>query len=162
MVKVKLLNFLNTGTGKTELAKALAEVLFDDENAITRIDISEYQESHSVSGLIGAPLGYVGYDEGGQLTEAVRRRPYSIVLLDDIENARPNAINILLLVLDDGRFTDNKGRITDFRNLIMIITTNLSSDIILENFEDFKATGGGKLFEILVATKAEVFALLKQ
>ncbi len=151
-----------TGVGKTELAKALAEVLFDDENAITRIDMSEYQESHSVSRLIGAPPGYVGYDEGGQLTEAVRRRPYSIVLLDEIEKAHPDTFNILLQVLDDGRLTDNKGRIADFKNTIIIMTSNLGSDIILENFEDLEASGEGKRFEIVEATKAEVFDLLKQ
>ena len=151
-----------TGVGKTELAKALAEVLFDDENAITRIDMSEYQESHSVSRLIGAPPGYVGYDEGGQLTEAVRRRPYSIVLLDEIEKAHPDTFNILLQVLDDGRLTDNKGRIADFKNTIIIMTSNLGSEIILENFEDLEASGEGKRFEIVEATKAEVFDLLKQ
>ncbi|MBL7831557.1 MAG: ATP-dependent chaperone ClpB [Saprospiraceae bacterium] len=151
-----------TGVGKTELAKALAEVLFDDENAITRIDMSEYQESHSVSRLIGAPPGYVGYDEGGQLTEAVRRRPYSIVLLDEIEKSHPDTFNILLQVLDDGRLTDNKGRIADFKNTIIIMTSNLGSDIILENFEDLEASGEGKRFEIVEATKAEVFDLLKQ
>lgn len=151
-----------TGVGKTELAKALAEVLFDDENAITRIDMSEYQESHSVSRLIGAPPGYVGYDEGGQLTEAVRRRPYSIVLLDEIEKAHPDTFNILLQVLDDGRLTDNKGRIADFKNTIIIMTSNMGSDIILENFEDLEAAGEGKRFEIVAATKSEVFDLLKQ
>lgn len=151
-----------TGVGKTELAKALAEVLFDDENAITRIDMSEYQESHSVSRLIGAPPGYVGYDEGGQLTEAVRRRPYSIVLLDEIEKAHPDTFNILLQVLDDGRLTDNKGRMADFKNTIIIMTSNMGSDIILENFEDLEAAGEGKRFEIVAATKTEVFDLLKQ
>ena len=151
-----------TGVGKTELAKALAEVLFDDENAITRIDMSEYQESHSVSRLIGAPPGYVGYDEGGQLTEAVRRRPYSIVLLDEIEKAHPDTFNILLQVLDDGRLTDNKGRMADFKNTIIIMTSNMGSDIILENFEDLEAAGEGKRFEIVAATKSEVFDLLKQ
>lgn len=151
-----------TGVGKTELAKALAEVLFDDENAITRIDMSEYQESHAVSRLIGAPPGYVGYDEGGQLTEAVRRRPYSIVLLDEIEKAHPDTFNILLQVLDDGRLTDNKGRIADFKNTIIIMTSNLGSDIILENFEDLETVGEGKRIEIVAATKQEVFDLLKQ
>ncbi|HMW74081.1 MAG TPA: ATP-dependent chaperone ClpB [Saprospiraceae bacterium] len=151
-----------TGVGKTELAKALAEVLFDDESAITRIDMSEFQESHAVSRLIGAPPGYVGYDEGGQLTEAVRRRPYSIVLLDEIEKAHPDTFNILLQVLDDGRLTDNKGRVADFKNTIIIMTSNLGSDIILENFEDLEAAGENKRFEIVEATKAEVFDLLKQ
>lgn len=151
-----------TGVGKTELAKALAEVLFDDENAITRIDMSEYQESHSVSRLIGAPPGYVGYDEGGQLTEAVRRRPYSIILLDEIEKAHPDTFNILLQVLDDGRLTDNKGRVADFKNTIIIMTSNLGSDIILENFEDLESIGEGKRIEVIAATKQEVFDLLKQ
>ena len=151
-----------TGVGKTELAKALAEVLFDDENAITRIDMSEYQESHSVSRLIGAPPGYVGYDEGGQLTEAVRRRPYSIILLDEIEKAHPDTFNILLQVLDDGRLTDNRGRVADFKNTIIIMTSNMGSDIILENFEDLEAMGEGKRIEIVAATKQEVFDLLKQ
>ncbi len=151
-----------TGVGKTELAKALAEVLFDDESAITRIDMSEYQESHSVSRLIGAPPGYVGYDEGGQLTEAVRRRPYSIILLDEIEKAHPDTFNILLQVLDDGRLTDNKGRVADFKNTIIIMTSNLGSDIILENFEDLDTLGEGKRIEVVAATKQEVFDLLKQ
>ncbi|MDX5426899.1 MAG: AAA family ATPase, partial [Bacteroidota bacterium] len=124
-----------TGVGKTELAKALAEFLFDDENAITRIDMSEYQERHAVSRLIGAPPGYVGYDEGGQLTEAVRRKPYSVVLLDEIEKAHPDVFNILLQVLDDGRLTDNKGRLANFKNTIIIMTSNLGSHIIQEGFE---------------------------
>ena len=119
-----------TGVGKTELAKALAEFLFNDENMITRIDMSEYQERHTVSRLIGAPPGYVGYDEGGQLTEAVRRKPYSVVLLDEIEKAHPDVFNILLQVLDDGRLTDNKGRTVDFKNTIIIMTSNVGSDII--------------------------------
>jgi len=151
-----------TGVGKTELAKALAEVLFDDETAITRIDMSEFQEAHAVSRLIGAPPGYVGYDEGGQLTEAVRRRPYSIILLDEIEKAHPDTFNILLQVLDDGRLTDNKGRVADFKNTIIIMTSNLGSDIILENFEDLDALGEGKRIEVVAATKQEVFDLLKQ
>ncbi|MFT6995590.1 MAG: ATP-dependent Clp protease ATP-binding subunit ClpB, partial [Maribacter sp.] len=125
-----------TGVGKTELAKTLAAYLFDDENALTRIDMSEYQERHSVSRLIGAPPGYVGYDEGGQLTEAVRRRPYSVVLLDEIEKAHPDTFNILLQVLDEGRLTDNKGRLADFKNTIIIMTSNMGSHIILEKFEN--------------------------
>ena len=124
-----------TGVGKTELAKALAEYLFSDENAMTRIDMSEYQERHSVSRLVGAPPGYVGYDEGGQLTEAVRRRPYSVILLDEIEKAHPDTFNILLQVLDEGRLTDNKGRIADFKNTIVIMTSNLGSHIIQEHYE---------------------------
>jgi len=127
-----------TGVGKTELAKTLASYLFDDENAMTRIDMSEYQESHSVSRLVGAPPGYVGYEEGGQLTEAVRRRPYSVILLDEIEKAHPDTFNILLQVLDEGRLTDNKGRIADFKNSIIIMTSNMGSHIIQENFEQIK------------------------
>ncbi|MFZ1677573.1 MAG: AAA family ATPase [Saprospiraceae bacterium] len=150
-----------TGVGKTELAKALAEVLFDDENALTRIDMSEYQEKFSVSRLIGAPPGYVGYDEGGQLTEAVRRRPYSIVLLDEIEKAHPDTFNVLLQVLDDGRLTDNKGRMANFKNTIIIMTSNMGSDTILENFEDLQAVGESKRQDILATTKEEVFNLLK-
>ena len=121
-----------TGVGKTELAKALAEFLFNDENMITRIDMSEYQERHTVSRLVGAPPGYVGYDEGGQLTEAVRRKPYSVVLLDEIEKAHPDVFNVLLQVLDDGRITDSQGRTVDFKNTILIMTSNLGSDEILE------------------------------
>jgi len=151
-----------TGVGKTELAKTLAEVLFDDERAITRIDMSEYQERHTVSRLVGAPPGYVGYEEGGQLTEAVRRRPYSIILLDEIEKAHPDTYNILLQVLDDGRLTDNRGRTADFRNTIIIMTSNMGSDVILENFEDLQELGGDKRQEILDATKEEVFDLLKE
>jgi ATP-dependent Clp protease ATP-binding subunit ClpB len=124
-----------TGVGKTELAKALAEYLFDNENSLTRIDMSEYQERHAVSRLVGAPPGYVGYDEGGQLTEAVRRKPYSVILLDEIEKAHPDVFNILLQVLDDGRLTDNKGRIANFKNTIIIMTSNLGSDIIARNFD---------------------------
>ena len=127
-----------TGVGKTELAKALAEYLFDDENAMTRIDMSEYQERHSVSRLVGAPPGYVGYDEGGQLTEAVRRKPYSVILLDEIEKAHPDTFNILLQVLDEGRLTDNKGRLADFKNTIIIMTSNMGSQIIQEKFENLK------------------------
>jgi ATP-dependent Clp protease ATP-binding subunit ClpB len=124
-----------TGVGKTELAKALAEFLFNDENMMTRIDMSEYQERHSVSRLVGAPPGYVGYDEGGQLTEAVRRKPYSVVLLDEIEKAHPDVFNILLQVLDDGRLTDNKGRTVDFKNTILIMTSNVGADIIQSYME---------------------------
>ena len=121
--------------GKTELAKALAEYLFDDENMMTRIDMSEYQEKFSATRLIGAPPGYVGYDEGGQLTEAIRRKPYSVVLFDEIEKAHPDVFNILLQVLDDGRLTDNKGRVVNFKNTIIIMTSNLGSSLIRENFE---------------------------
>jgi len=124
-----------TGVGKTELAKALAEFLFNDENMMTRIDMSEYQERHSVSRLVGAPPGYVGYDEGGQLTEAVRRKPYSVVLLDEIEKAHPDVFNTLLQVLDDGRLTDNKGRTVDFKNTILIMTSNVGADIIQSYME---------------------------
>ena len=148
-----------TGVGKTELAKALAEFLFDDENNMTRIDMSEYQEKHSVSRLVGAPPGYVGYDEGGQLTEAVRRRPYSVVLLDEVEKAHPDVFNTLLQVLDDGRLTDNKGRVVNFKNTIIIMTSNLGSHIIQENFEKINESN---LAEIVEKTKEEVFDLLKQ
>jgi ATP-dependent Clp protease ATP-binding subunit ClpB len=151
-----------TGVGKTELAKALAEVLFDDEKAITRIDMSEFQERHAVSRLVGAPPGYVGYDEGGQLTEAVRRRPYSIVLLDEIEKAHPDTFNVLLQVLDDGRLTDNKGRIANFKNTIIIMTSNMASDIILENFEDLEAVGEEHRMDIIDTTRTEVFGQLKE
>jgi ATP-dependent Clp protease ATP-binding subunit ClpB len=148
-----------TGVGKTELAKALAEYLFNDENAMTRIDMSEYQEKHSVSRLVGAPPGYVGYDEGGQLTEAVRRKPYSIILLDEIEKAHPDVFNILLQVLDDGRLTDNKGRVVNFKNTIIIMTSNLGSHLIQETFE------GKKEVELEAAgekAKLLVTELLKQ
>ncbi|MEJ8598079.1 ATP-dependent chaperone ClpB [Riemerella anatipestifer] len=148
-----------TGVGKTELAKALAEFLFDDENNMTRIDMSEYQERHSVSRLVGAPPGYVGYDEGGQLTEAVRRRPYSVVLLDEIEKAHPDVFNTLLQVLDDGRLTDNKGRFVNFKNTIVIMTSNLGSHIIQENFEGLTEENQE---EIVSKTKEEVFGVLKQ
>lgn len=151
-----------TGVGKTELAKALAEVLFNDEKAITRIDMSEFQERHAVSRLVGAPPGYVGYDEGGQLTEAVRRKPYSIVLLDEIEKAHPDTFNILLQVLDDGRLTDNKGRVANFRNTIIIMTSNMGAETILENFEDLDMVGEDRIGEIIDATKEEVFDLLKE
>jgi len=148
-----------TGVGKTELAKALAEYLFNDENAMTRIDMSEYQEKHSVSRLVGAPPGYVGYDEGGQLTEAVRRRPYSIILLDEIEKAHPDVFNILLQVLDDGRLTDNKGRIVNFKNTIIIMTSNLGSDIIQESFENMKPGEEERVYD---KTKMLVFEELKR
>jgi ATP-dependent Clp protease ATP-binding subunit ClpB len=146
-----------TGVGKTELAKALAEYLFDDENAMTRIDMSEYQERHAVSRLVGAPPGYVGYDEGGQLTEAVRRKPYSVVLLDEIEKAHPDTFNILLQVLDEGRLTDNKGRIADFKNTIIIMTSNLGSHLIQNHFETNK-----DLNSAIEAAKIDVLGLLKQ
>jgi ATP-dependent Clp protease ATP-binding subunit ClpB len=148
-----------TGVGKTELAKALAEFLFNNENSMTRIDMSEYQERHSVSRLVGAPPGYVGYEEGGQLTEAVRRKPYSVVLLDEIEKAHPDVFNILLQVLDDGRLTDNKGRVVNFKNTIIIMTSNIGSHLIQEQFE--KMTEGNK-DEIIAKTKVEVFELLKK
>ncbi|NDI99709.1 ATP-dependent chaperone ClpB [Flavobacterium sp. LaA7.5] len=147
-----------TGVGKTELAKALASYLFDDENAMTRIDMSEYQERHSVSRLVGAPPGYVGYDEGGQLTEAVRRKPYSVVLLDEIEKAHPDTFNILLQVLDEGRLTDNKGRLADFKNTIIIMTSNMGSAIIQEKFENLK----GDIDSAIEVAKTEVLGLLKQ
>ncbi|AUC15031.1 ATP-dependent chaperone ClpB [Tenacibaculum sp. SZ-18] len=147
-----------TGVGKTELAKALADYLFDDENAMTRIDMSEYQERHSVSRLVGAPPGYVGYDEGGQLTEAVRRKPYSVILLDEIEKAHPDTFNILLQVLDEGRLTDNKGRIADFKNAIIIMTSNMGSHIIQEKFETMK----GEIHSAMELAKDEVVGLLKQ
>ena len=150
-----------TGVGKTELAKALAEFLFNDDNMLTRIDMSEYQERHSVSRLVGAPPGYVGYDEGGQLTEAVRRKPYSVVLLDEIEKAHPDVFNILLQVLDDGRLTDNKGRTVDFRNTIIIMTSNMGSQIIQENFAS--AFDGKELSpEVVERTRLDVIELLKQ
>jgi len=146
-----------TGVGKTELAKSLAEYLFDDENAMTRIDMSEYQERHSVSRLVGAPPGYVGYDEGGQLTEAVRRRPYSVVLLDEIEKAHPDTFNILLQVLDEGRLTDNKGRVADFKNSIIIMTSNMGSHIIQEKFEAIESAE-----EAMESAKEEVLSLLRK
>ena len=148
-----------TGVGKTELAKALASFLFNDENAMVRIDMSEYQERHTVSRLIGAPPGYVGYDEGGQLTEKVRRKPYSVVLLDEIEKAHPDVFNILLQVLDEGRLTDNKGRTADFRNTIIIMTSNLGSHIIAENMENAGGRDNESLFE---QTRAEVMTLLRK
>jgi ATP-dependent Clp protease ATP-binding subunit ClpB len=146
-----------TGVGKTELAKSLADYLFDDENAMTRIDMSEYQEKHAVSRLVGAPPGYVGYDEGGQLTEAVRQRPYSVVLLDEIEKAHPDTFNILLQVLDEGRLTDNKGRVADFKNTIIIMTSNIGSSIIEDKF-----TAIPDVNTATEAAKAEVLGLLKQ
>ncbi|SNR33673.1 ATP-dependent Clp protease ATP-binding subunit ClpB [Lutibacter agarilyticus] len=148
-----------TGVGKTELAKALAEYLFDDENSMTRIDMSEYQERHAVSRLIGAPPGYVGYDEGGQLTEAVRRKPYSVILLDEIEKAHPDTFNILLQVLDEGRLTDNKGRIADFKNTIIIMTSNMGAHIIQEKFSKMDMENRVQITE---TTKVEVLGLLKQ
>ncbi len=161
-----------TGVGKTELAKALADYMFNDENMITRIDMSEYQEKFSVTRMIGSPPGYVGYDEGGQLTEAVRRKPYSVVLFDEIEKAHPDVFNILLQVLDDGRLTDNKGRTVDFKNTIIIMTSNLGSRAIQEQFEAaeqrWQAQGGNEmdLASIRYAAgeeaKKEVMGLLKQ
>lgn len=148
-----------TGVGKTELAKALAEFLFNDDSMLTRIDMSEYQERHSVSRLVGAPPGYVGYDEGGQLTEAVRRKPYSVVLLDEIEKAHPDVFNILLQVLDDGRLTDNKGRTVDFRNTIVIMTSNMGSHIISERFA---AAGNEHTAEVVESVKGEVIEMMKQ
>ena len=148
-----------TGVGKTELAKALAEYLFDDENMMTRIDMSEYQEKHTVSRLVGAPPGYVGYDEGGQLTEAVRRKPYSVVLFDEIEKAHPDVFNILLQVLDDGRLTDNKGRMVNFKNTIIIMTSNMGSALIRDNFSKMPPENKG---EVVEKTKGEVLEMLKQ
>lgn len=148
-----------TGVGKTELAKALAQALFNDENMMTRIDMSEYQERHSVSRLVGAPPGYVGYDEGGQLTEAVRRKPYSVILLDEIEKAHPDVFNILLQVLDDGRLTDNKGRTVDFKNTILIMTSNIGSDIIQMYMN--KIVGGGDKETLLQECKRDVLTILK-
>ncbi len=148
-----------TGVGKTELAKALAEYLFDDENMMTRIDMSEYQEKHTVSRLVGAPPGYVGYDEGGQLTEAVRRKPYSVVLFDEIEKAHPDVFNILLQVLDDGRLTDNKGRLVNFKNTIIIMTSNMGSSVIRDNFAKMTPENHD---EVVEKTKQEVLDMLKQ
>ncbi len=148
-----------TGVGKTELAKALAEYLFDDETMMTRIDMSEYQEKHTVSRLVGAPPGYVGYEEGGQLTEAVRRKPYSVILLDEIEKAHPDVFNVLLQVLDDGRLTDNKGRVVNFKNTIIIMTSNMGSHIIQENFENVTELNKE---EVVERTKVEVMNMLKQ
>lgn len=148
-----------TGVGKTELSKALAEYLFNDEHNMVRIDMSEYQERHSVSRLIGAPPGYVGYDEGGQLTEAIRRKPYAVILLDEIEKAHPDVFNILLQVLDDGRLTDNKGRVANFKNTIIIMTTNIGSTVIQENFERMTETN---YFDVLEDTKVQVLDMLKK
>jgi ATP-dependent Clp protease ATP-binding subunit ClpB len=148
-----------TGVGKTELAKALAEFLFDNENMITRIDMSEYQEKFSVTRLIGSPPGYVGYDEGGQLTEAIRRKPYSVVLFDEIEKAHPDVFNVLLQVLDDGRLTDNKGRTVNFKNTIIIMTSNLGSSLIRDNFEKINSINRNDIIE---TTKNQVFELLKK
>jgi ATP-dependent Clp protease ATP-binding subunit ClpB len=148
-----------TGVGKTELAKALAEYLFDNENMMTRIDMSEYQEKHSVSRLVGAPPGYVGYDEGGQLTEAVRRKPYSVVLFDEIEKAHPDVFNILLQVLDDGRLTDNKGRMVNFKNTIIIMTSNMGSALIRENFAKMTPANHD---EVVEKTKQQVLEMLKE
>jgi ATP-dependent Clp protease ATP-binding subunit ClpB len=148
-----------TGVGKTELAKALAEYLFDDESMMTRIDMSEYQEKHTVSRLVGAPPGYVGYDEGGQLTEAVRRKPYSVVLLDEIEKAHSDVWNVLLQVLDDGRLTDNKGRVVNFKNTIIIMTSNIGSLLIQEAFENIKEKDVEAAVE---SAKSEVMNLLRQ
>jgi ATP-dependent Clp protease ATP-binding subunit ClpB len=147
-----------TGVGKTELAKALAEFLFNDENMMTRIDMSEYQERHSVSRLVGAPPGYIGYEEGGQLTESVRRKPYSVVLLDEIEKAHPDVFNILLQVLDDGRLTDNKGRTVDFKNTILIMTSNAGSAVIQDNLSKMNDRNRD---EILEKTRLEVMEILK-
>ncbi len=146
-----------TGVGKTELARALADYLVNDEHAMTRIDMSEYQERHSVSRLIGAPPGYVGYDEGGQLTEAVRRKPYSVVLLDEIEKAHPDTFNILLQVLDEGHLTDNKGRLADFKNSIIIMTSNIGSQIIQERFDTLNDIDAA-----MEAAKVDVLGLLKK
>jgi ATP-dependent Clp protease ATP-binding subunit ClpB len=148
-----------TGVGKTELAKALAEYLFNDESLMTRIDMSEYQEKHAVSRLVGAPPGYVGYDEGGQLTEAVRRKPYSVILLDEIEKAHPDTFNILLQVLEDGRLTDNKGRIANFKNTIIIMTSNMGSDLIRENFEKLDES---HVDQVIENTQKQLFEMLKR
>ena len=151
-----------TGVGKTELAKALAESRFNDENTMTRIDMSEYQEKFSVSRLVGAPPGYVGYDEGGQLTEAVRRKPYSVVLFDEIEKAHPDVFNILLQVLDDGRLTDNKGRVVNFKNTIIIMTSNLGSAFIQSKFDEMKRKNDSEKEKILEDTKNGVLDMLKK
>ncbi|HPN58710.1 MAG TPA: AAA family ATPase, partial [Chitinophagaceae bacterium] len=148
-----------TGVGKTELAKALAEYLFDDESMMTRIDMSEYQEKHTVSRLVGAPPGYVGYEEGGQLTESVRRKPYSVVLLDEIEKAHPDVWNVLLQVLDDGRLTDNKGRVVNFKNTIIIMTSNIGSHLIMDAFDGIKEKD---IEEANAKAKVEVMNLLRQ
>jgi ATP-dependent Clp protease ATP-binding subunit ClpB len=149
-----------TGVGKTELAKALAELLFDDEKAMVRIDMSEYMEKHAVSRLIGSPPGYVGYEEGGQLTEAVRNHPYSVVLLDEIEKAHPDVFNVLLQVLEDGRLTDNKGRVVDFKNTIIIMTSNIGSHLIQQNFENVQTES--EIFTATETSKAQIFDALKR
>ena len=151
-----------TGVGKTELAKALADYLFNDENMMTRIDMSEYQEKFSVSRLVGAPPGYVGYEEGGQLTEAVRRKPYSVVLFDEIEKAHPDVFNILLQVLDDGRLTDNKGRTVNFKNTIIIMTSNMGSQLIQQKFEAIANKNASDRVRIIDETKGEVLDMLKK
>ena len=148
-----------TGVGKTELAKALAEYLFNDENMLTRIDMSEYQEKFSVTRLIGSPPGYVGYDEGGQLTEAVRHKPYSVVLFDEIEKAHPDVFNVLLQVLDDGRLTDNKGRTVNFKNTIIIMTSNLGSQIIQQNYENLNSENEA---EVLEQTQNQLLEMLRK
>ncbi|HNI02954.1 MAG TPA: AAA family ATPase, partial [Chitinophagales bacterium] len=149
-----------TGVGKTELAKALAELLFDDEKAIVRIDMSEYMEKHAVSRLIGSPPGYVGYDEGGQLTEAVRNHPYSVVLLDEIEKAHPDVFNVLLQVLEDGRLTDNKGRTVDFKNTIIIMTSNIGSHLIQQNFENVQTDN--EIFAATETSKVQILDAIKR
>ena len=148
-----------TGVGKTELARSLSAYLFNDENSMTRIDMSEYQERHSVSRLVGAPPGYVGYEESGQLTEAVRRKPYSVILLDEIEKAHPDVFNILLQVLDDGRLTDNKGRLVNFKNTIIIMTSNIGSDIIQQNFENLEK---GNREAVIEKTRTELMGMLRR
>jgi len=148
-----------TGVGKTELARALAEFMFDNENAVIRIDMSEYMEQFSVSRLIGAPPGYVGYEEGGQLTEAIRRRPYSVVLLDEIEKAHPEVFNILLQVLDDGRLTDSKGHVVNFKNSIIIMTSNLGADRIMERFQKMTDANRDRIYE---ETRTEILQLIRQ
>jgi len=148
-----------TGVGKTHLAKILAEFMFDSADALIRVDMSEYMEKHSVAKLIGAPPGYVGYEEGGQLTEAVRRRPYSVILFDEIEKAHPDIHNLLLQVLDDGRLTDAKGRIVDFKNTIIIMTSNIGSHIIQENYSQLGRANAEQVFQ---RTRQQVFELLKQ
>ena len=151
-----------TGVGKTELAKALAECLFDDESMLTRIDMSEYQEKHSVSRLVGAPPGYVGYDEGGQLTEAVRRKPYSVVLFDEIEKAHPDVWNILLQVLDDGRLTDNKGRVVNFKNTLIIMTSNLGSEYIRRRLDEADASANAASSTLYAEIERHVMDMLRQ
>jgi ATP-dependent Clp protease ATP-binding subunit ClpB len=151
-----------TGVGKTELARALADYLFNDENSMVRIDMSEYQERHAVSRLIGAPPGYVGYDEGGQLTEAVRRKPYSVILLDEIEKAHPDVFNVLLQVLDDGRLTDNKGRVASFKNTIIIMTSNIGAPIIQDNFARMSEMTDIEAFDVIEDTKVQVMELLRR